>query len=325
MSFTKIQLQNNSKVVIIFIVAMLLNSICCKKEINNTQTNCNDFTSSNFTVSSPHMVTNELLIDPSNSSNPYDSIGYYHNLAMDLFAINRIWERSESHNLYDANFGFIDSFFRELSLCQNFANHDSIELILSLLRDIEENVYDASSMLQYISNLSFSQDLLDYLESIHNIIESVNIYQSLSIRDVLSNRVDSIKMIETDILSSTLSTNEKWIALVSSSVARYSLTYYASTICFSDNPWDLDGDIDPDSVYSEEYFIIVGANWKAVGNADFQNAAAGAAGAITFLIAGVETGGVAWLAVAAASAGGSAAELLWQIIFGDAFVIWICC
>jgi hypothetical protein len=267
-------------------------------------------------------LSNRLIVNPSNYENQYDTVGHYHNLYLDMFAINQIWNAASNNNIYEENRNFCDTFMDLTGLMSGYLNSDINLIVETTMLDLTANYSNNSEGLnQFMMDNSISLTSRNYILEISDVISDLGSFNNLSIRGAATDAVGKIKEIEALVINNTsIGVDEKRMILSAASVARYSLVYAASAFTVSGNPWVENEDIvDPDEV-SSEIWVIVGADWEKIGREDFKGAASGG---IAALAASVSTGGAFAVAVLAAGGGSSAAELLDQLVYGPAWLIWL--
>lgn len=165
-----------------------------------------------------------VLEDPSNLNNPYDYIGYLHNKGIDYMfshsiefynpvsnAINKN-NFKESFSNYYANYAgnFLDSIYNTSN------NVDSLKS--ASLKFFTDEINFSSLMASISDSLSPSQ--LNYYNSVLTTINNFSDFSTFKTQVV---------SIESSIINSNLSTNEKLVLLMGTSVARYSAHYWSST------------------------------------------------------------------------------------------------
>lgn len=190
---------------VIFIFAILL-FVGCEQPIVDSTTPIEDKKNLN------------TLIDPSNSNNPYDSSGYYHNLALDYIM---------QHN---EEFG-----------CDSATNVNALKTLLidfetEVLQSIPSNLVEDS--INNIFDEYFGYDIFltpSQFQAKYNITGPVQnkLNQLINTAELITNSytleqvIDTIKNLEsTWINDQYLTTNEKEILLRSSSILRYSFVYW---------------------------------------------------------------------------------------------------
>jgi len=260
------------------------------------------------------LISDYLLVNPENSSNPYDNYGFNHNLYLDDFANTngliamQNGESREFCNTFLGNHGL-----GHLSPMQ----FDSIKVYWD---DYHTNYSNSNDILEMYNKPCISLNFRNYysnLMSTFNLIESPNL-DGITIRGVLTSFINNVKFVENNIINdASLTTDEKAVLLISSAVARYSAAYHASRITLTNDVWQMDdSNYDPDETISNEIWLIIGADWGEVAREDFKGGGMG----VLALATGIATGGLPLLV---GCAGASAMELLAQIVFGDAWLLWV--
>lgn len=314
-----IQIMKTKQTLKIFLFATsIFLFITCKKE-SSIKT---EIQNSNFETTSSLELSNRLIIDPSNPNNSYDEIGSYHNLYLDLFGVNKIWENASNNSIYNENKFFCDTFLNNYNMMENYANSSLNIIVDTIMQNLTQNYSsNFAAINQFMIGNGVSSQCRSYVGSIYEVISDLTEYNNLSIRDAAQSAVEDIIAIETDILNSTsLSEEELQFLLSVASASRYSIAYSASAFTVLDNPWVDNEDIqDPDEV-SSEIWVIVGADWGKIAREDVKGAVGGGVGV---LMGAVSTGGAGAVVVLAAAGANSAAELLDQLLFGPAWLIWI--
>jgi len=146
-----------------------------------------------------------------NSSNIYDSVGYYHNLALDYVAAN---------NLTDPQPWITGA--AAFTVAQGWTPTDSLASMIAFLSAYAANptaVWDTAAP---------SSGFLNFMGKLDTVLDTAS--------DV-SNLVSGTKTIEGQILTSGMNPNEKPFLLCYSSVLRYSATYWGGSDALK---WDSD-------------------------------------------------------------------------------------
>lgn len=194
---------------IIFIFVLFL-IVSCEQSLNESTSSLGDKKNLN------------TLIDPSNSNNPYDSNGYYHNLALD----------------------YIIQHYEEFG-CDSATNVNALKI---LLIDFENEVHQAipsnlvEDSINYIFDEYFGEDIFltpSQFEAKYNITGPVqnkfnhliNTAELITNSFTLQQVIDTIKSLEsTWINDQNLTTDNKKLLLRSSSILRFSFVYWNNVL-----------------------------------------------------------------------------------------------
>jgi hypothetical protein len=172
-------------------------------------------------------------IDPSNSNNPYDNYGEFHNNALDYGVNNLTYVGADKDSIESELFGLIVDYCIENdpdSVCSNYTRMEAIDSIVSALEHIDN--IKTSASIQYtnwannLMNIITSSGSSDYNFNIETVIDNVKLWE-----DSLQTFVNNTPY--------ALSDNEVKQLLVSASVARYSSVYWKNIYVSGGGIWGL--------------------------------------------------------------------------------------
>lgn len=161
-----------------------------------------------------------LLVDPSNSNNPIDSVGEIHNEFLDAIAFNDAFETLEILDfLYEYSAGELG--WEDIDLWMPQSKADSLNDTIwdySLSEDFEGFLDDLSSA------YSFSSGLDEHLDSLFSLFDYTR--EDLPTTDL----IDSIKVREERFSRITTSQFESRIYYGTASILRYSAAYWDAVL-----------------------------------------------------------------------------------------------
>jgi hypothetical protein len=297
---------------------------CKKSKYKLLELNGNNYRISSFNAP-------RTLIDPSNSNNPYDKIGYLHNIGMEAVG---------NCHLQCIN---VDNTTKEKKLEElraSFGKCVNREFRVSNSRSVWMN-YCSGIYKNYISNKKYYVDSLSginvlqrkWLSILFNLVDVFNVGDSTvdnKIRALTKFKANIVRLEDALIINDSFSEKEKALLLSASSVARYSLVYIISTLSNPESPWIIvkkiqSGTFNNNTNNSSSEIrtfayvngFLVYADWGAIGRADISGAIGGAvAGATGLFIPGV--GWTEWgVAVLGGGLGNSASEFTNQLLSGN--------
>lgn len=268
-------------------------------------------------------------VDPCNSNNPYDTIGIIHNEAMDILADTCLLA-------YNTGEGFFRDQFSSVLMSHGLDesvfidNFDSLKSWHSILMQYS---YDYNDYYTYLNNNNYvTNEVKFYLDTLSKIVDSISVFLNINHDPTQTciSIINRIKSFESDVMNSSLTYNEQAIVLSSSSVGRHSICNYLDCINGADTRWDEmlvsrygdTLDIKVDDIQTK-LWVVIGADWEAVGKADIAGAVGGLAGG---LVTGWITGILTPIVVAAATSAGAVANsvttLANQILEGKAILVY---
>ena len=202
-------------------------------------------------------------------TNPYDSIGIAHNIALDEFINNK-------NNFYQIcdSADFINGLFDEMSgaLCRTGyhtppTNCDSI---------LEDDIRQLVSEFQNYNNFTDFLNSNLSVNSRNKLNELIGFFDMSSLS--LNSTIDSIEFWEEEVNnSSVLNSSEKITLLKAGSVGRYSLTYWYNKVNDSNNNWVYNAGCTslPSPKLNNNNFLESSEKWKEVAKADVKGAVVG--------------------------------------------------
>ena len=316
---------------IFLVLFMLINVISSCKKSNNKITE-----SSNKNDVNIQFIEPLTLIDPSNPNNPYDKIGYFHNIGMEAIGNFHLQNLELDKEVKEENFE---------ALKIEFANMVDREFKVSNTRFIWMNycsgLYDCykSNRNLYINSLNGISVLQRiWLSELFGVIDGFDIGDTTVEDKVFAlNKLKSriIGLESALLINDSFTEKEKAVLLSAASVARYSMVYSISTLSNLFSPWILANNVQSGYIAFNEVIksnlnsirsfalvngLLIYADWGAIGRSDVSGAVGGAvAGAAGLFIPGV--GWMEWgVAVLGGGLGNSASELTNQLLSGDAFI-----
>lgn len=179
----------------------------------------------------PHYWTGQIA--PSNSSNPYDSAGYYHNECLDYVADH--WnELCLDSSLYKSKMNELISDF----CCSRGYDVPTSNCEDSIGQIVDDYFTSVSYMNvdQIIENYGLSMLAKDKLYELLNYINIL--LENDSTETTVIYFINTVKSWESNIINNNnLNSSEKKQILVASSVLRYSVSYWYDVYTDSNSPW----------------------------------------------------------------------------------------
>lgn len=162
----------------------------------------------------------EILVDPSNSNNPIDSVGEIHNQILDAVAFDEDFETLDisefclDYVVSELGWNALDTIFSVSAI-------DSIVQVIwdySLEEDFEGRISEMSTA------LSFSQTLTNHLNSLFGLLD----YERESVP--IANLIDSIIVKEQQFATAIVTPSESMIYYGTASILRYSAAYWDAVL-----------------------------------------------------------------------------------------------
>jgi len=164
------------------------------------------------------------IINPDNSNNPYDSIGGYHNLLLTYFFQNGFNENTPSDSLEDWMAQF-------MAVNYGISNFDELEENDTFQQGIEQSQNEftvdnyVNAINEDLASGLISNEAHDY---IMDVVAAVNVVgaDSLPTTEEIQTKIAAVNNIESSVLSSGMTENDKQYVLMQTSVCRHSLSFW---------------------------------------------------------------------------------------------------
>jgi hypothetical protein len=197
---------------------------------------CNDegIIPSKFKTNEKPKFTNPPSVDPSNSANPYDSAGFWHNEGLDYFVENCSNLNFDSTTFVQGTKQIVSDFYcgciydlPENTTCSTYAFAVVDTFFTTTINMSNEDIINSTFQDEY------SRELMnELLQKIYDLSNCVLTTQTVE------NYVDTVKTWETEVIFSlNLSQTNKKILLGASSVARWSFCYWYDESSNLNSPW----------------------------------------------------------------------------------------
>lgn len=166
-----------------------------------------------------------------NINNPYDSIGFLHNEALDYFILHNTntWTPTLSLNQNITNYyNVVYPYFA--SQGDNKPLQYYIDFLDTLFNYLPENDYTFS---QYLLNKGYSSEVVSQIDNLFNLTVNHS-YDAIDL-------CNSIKAMEDAVVMSAMPNNEKQMFLIGSAVVKFSSTYWIEVKNDPNNDWHDNG------------------------------------------------------------------------------------
>ncbi len=167
--------------------------------------------------------------DPENPQNPFDSIGYYHNIALDYFIEHKsLFETSDTALFVNYTKNVLTPFFLNDYNYLNFeiTQEESDSIIEFYLT--EARFTEPDTIIKYYS---ISTTVESNLQNLFNYCKNYN--DTTSFQPLIT----TIKNWESEIINGNLTTSEQEQLLKTSAILRWSLSYWWAVCSDTNNSW----------------------------------------------------------------------------------------
>lgn len=190
----------------------------CKKSENGKILKIDHFQNSEYTNSFP-----TYLVEPANSENPHDSIGFIHNQGIH-YVLNNITNLS-SNEVLEKTANFFEIYYPGSDwshIKDSISSVNSKGLIFNWQNGFSENRFQ-EVLDSLVNTNTISLQFIDFYSDI------IDISETLTNKDNLANLISNLKSTEAQILQcNSLTGHEKFTLLGMASVARYSAAFWTS-------------------------------------------------------------------------------------------------
>lgn len=165
-----------------------------------------------------------LGINPANPSNPDDSIGFYHNQLVDFY-FQKGYSLSTSK---DSIMSWNNQFVSQNLHLNNFETLEQNDTFQQLLNN-SYNTFTVDTLINH-TNMDYAAGFISH-QAHTDMLQFISMVSSIDTDSVLTTStiqyvINQIDSMETNVIASGMSTNDKNYILSQTSVCRYSLAYW---------------------------------------------------------------------------------------------------